>query len=264
MVVAAVATGCAAGEDLTVTPGEAEDNIGKADGSDEIRAELKLTIDPDDIWRARSRLALWNDASEERSIWFYDTWWLEGLDAGVVLRARKIDDDDDDSTIKLRPLGAEDVDPRWFAVDGFKCEVDRVLDRDTPSCSLTATQDDGEIDDVGDGDREIDKLFSDEQEQLLAEYGPTVDWGGLVALGPISARVWTIRTDALPEKVTAELWYMPDGAQVLEMSMKVPVADADGGMTELADWVDDRDLRLAKEQETKTRRALELLTGLAP
>jgi len=69
--------------------------------------------------------------------------------------------------------------------------------------------------------------------------------------------VWTIRTDALPEKATAELWYMPDGGQVLELSMKVAVDDADDAMTELVTFVDGRGLGLDTEQESKTRRALE-------
>lgn len=70
------------------------------------------------------------------------------FEAGVVLRARKITGDDDDSTVKLRPLARDEIDPSWLDVDGMKCEIDRLLDRETPSCSLTVVQDAGEIDDV--------------------------------------------------------------------------------------------------------------------
>jgi hypothetical protein len=260
LVTGAVATACAPGEELSVGPGEPEDTIGKADGSDEVRAEVKLTIDPSSIRRARSRLALYNADSEERGISFYDSWALAGLDAGLILRAREIRGDDDDSTVKLRPLAAEDVDASWFDVEGFKCEIDHLVAGETPTCSLTVVQDEDEIDDVADGVRGIDKLFSAEQEQLLAEYGPGLGWDDLVALGPIEARVWTVATDALPAKLTAELWYMPDGTQVLEVSMKVPVDEADDGEAELSDWLAGRGLALATEQETKTRRALESLT----
>ena len=261
MVTAVVATGCAPGEELTVGPGEPEDTTGKADGSDEVRAEVKLTIAPAHIRRARSRLRLDNAASEERSIWFYDTWSLDGLDAGLILRARDIRGDDDDSTVKLRPLAADEVDASWFDVEGFKCEIDRLVAAETPTCSLTVVQDESEIEEVGAGERTIDKLFSAEQEQLLAEYGPGLGWEELVPLGPIDARTWTVSSNALSAKVTAELWYMPDDSQVLEVSMKVPVDDAEDGQAELAEWLADRGLDLATEQETKTRRALESLTG---
>jgi hypothetical protein len=260
----AVASGCIAEREIDVDVGPGEDNDddllgGKADGDDRPRVELKVTIDPAMIRRARSRLALRNDRSESRDIWFYDTSALALFDAGVVLRARKIIGDDDDSTVKLRPLERDDIDPRWLAVDGMKCEIDRLVDRETPSCSLTVAQDAGEIDDVADGQRDIDKLFSPEQEELLAEHGPAVPWSELSPLGPIPARVWTLRTSALPAKLGAELWYLPDGNQVLELSLKVPVDDGDDAMDALLALCDDLDLPLATDQETKTRRALELL-----
>ncbi len=257
-----MATGCAVDPaPIEVTPGEPDDAGGKADADDGPRAELKVSIDPAQIRRARSRLGLRNDAAETRRIWFYDTPWLELFDGGAILRGREIDGDDDDSTVKLRPLDAAALGAGWLAKDGFKCEVDRSIDRATPSCSLTVAQGDDEIDDVGDGDRAIDKLFSDDQERLLEEHGPAVWWDDLVALGPVPARVWTLRTDALPAKVTAELWYLPDGAQVLELSMKVPVDDGDDGLDALLGWIDDVGLALDDDQESKTRRALELLVA---
>jgi hypothetical protein len=73
--------------------------------------------------------------------------------------------------------------------------------------------------------------------------------------------VWTLRTSALPAKLGAELWYLPDGSQVLELSMKVPVVDGDDGMSSLLSLCDDLGLPLSTEQETKTRRALELLAS---
>lgn len=262
-----VATGCAAEPAFDAGPGEDDDDDrlgGKADGDGGPRVELKVTIDPAHILRARSRLSLRNAASEQRRIWFYDTLALDLFETGAVLRAREIVGDDDDSTIKLRPLARTDLDPSWLELEGFKCELDRLPDRETPSCSLTVAQDAGEIDDVGDGDRAIDKLFSADQEALLEAYGPAVEWDELWPLGPIAARVWTLRSDALPAKLTAELWYLPDATQVLEVSMKVPVADGDDGMVSLLELMGELDLAVATEQETKTLRALEQLVGTAP
>jgi len=253
--VAAVVAGCAGDASLVVEPGES-DGGGKAD-SDEPRAELKITIEPTQIARARSRLSLRNDKSQTRRIYFYDTPSLVLLDSGTILRAREIDGEDDDSTVKLRPFTIDQLGGSFQGLDGLKCEVDRTTEHASSACSLKVAQDEGEIADVADGLRDIDKLFSSEQEDLFATYGPSIGWDELYIFGPIPARVWTIRTSALPEKLTAELWYLPDSTQMLELSMKVDVDDADDAMDELLDFVDARGLDLADEQESKTRRALE-------
>lgn len=245
---------------LEVGPGEADDGGGKADAASG-RAELKITIDPGYIQRARSRLSLVNAQSQERLIWFYDTPSLELFEAGVILRAREIDGDADDSTVKLRPFELDDLEPQFRVLDGLKCELDRLPAAATPSCSLKVEQDKGEIAEVGRGDRAIDKLFSSEQEALFAAYGPPLAISTLAPLGPIRARVWTLATSALMDDVTAELWYMPDGSQTLELSMKVDDGDAELGMAELIDFVEDRGLALDTEQESKTRRALEALAA---
>ncbi|HEY5928036.1 MAG TPA: hypothetical protein VIV11_40395 [Kofleriaceae bacterium] len=243
---------------LEVGPGEADDGGGKADGA-EARAELKVTLEPTDIRRARYRLSLLNDQSQQRSIWFFDTPALTLLDAGLILRAREIDGEEDDSTVKLRPFTLDDLSEEFRVLDDMKCELDRLPDTATPSCSLKIDQDEGEIASVARGERTLDKLYSSEQEALFAAYGPAIGLDELATLGPIRARVWTLRSDELPEKVTAELWYLADGSQTLELSMKVDAADQDDGMADLLDFVEDRGLHLDKEQESKTRRALELL-----
>lgn len=254
LIVVIATVGCA-GEDLIVEPGETVDG-GKAD-SDGPRAELKVTIDSAQIARARSRLSLRNDKSQTRRIWFYDTASLELLDAGVILRAREIDGEADDSTVKLRPFTEDDLASRFVGLDDLKCEVDRSVASESTACSLKATQDDGEITEVAAGSRELDKLFSSEQEDMFATYGPAIGFADLMLLGPIPARVWTVKSSALPDKLTAELWYLPNSTQVLELSLKVPVDEADDAMDDLLDFVTGRGLDLADEQESKTRRALE-------
>jgi len=247
---------------LEVGPGETDDGNGKADSA-ATRAELKASISPSDIRRARYRLALLNARSQERGVWFYDTLALELFDAGTILRGREIEGDDDDSTVKLRPFTRDQLAPQFRALDDLKCEIDRLPDTETPSCSLKIKQDEGEIAAVGRGTHAIDQLFSSEQEAMFAAYGPAIPLVALRALGPIHVRVWTLRSEELPEKLTAELWYMPDGAQTLELSMKVDTDDADSGMAKLLHFIDDRGLTLDKEQESKTRRALEALVATA-
>jgi len=245
---------------VIVGPGEPDEVGGKADG-DSIKTELKVTVDEGHIRRARRRLGLSNAKSETRWIWFYDTPALDMYAAGVILRAREIDGDDDDSTVKLRPFELDQLEPRFRTLDDLKCEIDRDPDGEAMSCSLKNDVDEGQIADVGDHLRQVRTLFSSDQEDLLATHGPGLTPTACDRLGPIFARVWTMETDELPKKATAELWYMPDGSQVLELSMKVAATDADDGMTALLEFVSDRELDLATAQDSKTKRALMSLTG---
>jgi hypothetical protein len=248
---------------LDVRPGEADDDeeAGKADGASSQKAELKVVIDSAQIRRARSRLSLLNAQSETRRIWFYDSPTLALFDAGVILRAREIDGDEDDSTVKLRPFEMSQLATRFRTLDDLKCEIDRDPDSESTACSLKSEVGEQHIADVGDHLRQVRGLFSAEQEDLLATHGPGLTPTDCERLGPIAARVWTIETDALPKKLTAELWYMPDGGQVLELSMKVDAAKADEGMDDLLEFVDDRGLDLDAVQGSKTKRALDALVG---
>ncbi len=222
------------------------------------RVELKVTLRPDQIEAARAALGLDDGDGEQREVTFYDTPKLDLAEAGVVLRARKIDRDDDDSTVKLRPMESSDVDAEWFQVDGFKCEIDRTGAASVESCSFTVRQDRGEIDDVEDGDRAIDKLFSDEQEDLLAQHASIdVEWDALTVLGPVDALVWEIAIEGLAPALDVELWTLPDGTEILEVSTKVKASAADDTAAALAEALEGLGLDASSAQETKTRAALE-------
>lgn len=244
---------------LVVGPGAIGDEL-KADETGGPRAELKVMVDEDAIDDVREQLGLDEDLAEERAIWFYDTGDLALLDAGAILRARSVHDGDDDSTVKLRPLAADEVDPAWFQDAGFKCEIDASPVSATSSCSYTTDQDEDEIEEAGDGERDLDKLFSSEQEDFLAIHGPYVDWGELTPLGPIDALVWKVESELLPSALTAEHWDLP-GGEMLEVSIKVEASEADERMDELLGWLADHDVPLSPEQESKTRRALEALSA---
>ncbi len=110
--------------------------------------ELKVTIHPEDIEAAIAALGLDEDDAERRYVTYYDTADLALFEAGLVLRARKVVDDDDDSSVKMRPMTSEEawaLIPEYFEEDEFKCEIDRTPSREVSSCSLKAGQDTGEI-----------------------------------------------------------------------------------------------------------------------
>lgn len=254
----------AASEDVSVEPGF-DAPLGKADAASGA-VEIKLSIRPEQIGLAKQKLGLRDSIAADREVWFYDTAELELFDQGVILRGRSKVDDEDDTTVKLRPMAADDVAAEWFALDGFKCEIDRTLDKSVSSCSLTVIQDEGELEDVADGERDIDKLFSTEQEELLAAHAPTeVAWDALLPLGPVKAQVWKVKPKTFGSKLTVELWQLPDSSRLLEVSLRATPDQADDELASLASYLGSRGFDVGGQQETKTRAALEYFAAtLAP
>ena len=69
---------------------------------------------------------------------------------------------------------------------------------------------------------------------------------------------WT--PTAYDRRLTAELWFYPDGSRILELSTKCAPSEAlQVGLGARA-FLEARGLDLSGEQQTKTRTALELFT----
>jgi hypothetical protein len=244
-------------ESIVVEPG-VEEPIGKADQSAPMMVEVKEMIAAGDVERAADALHLSPSKAERREVYFYDTADLELFDAGLILRTRKVIDGADDSTVKMRPLQANEVSKGWFDLEGFKCEIDQTAGKAIPSCSLTIRQDQGEIDEVAQGTRSVDKLYSSEQELFASSYCPVEpDWGGLQVLGPVDALVWKVKSSKLSGPMTAERWELPNGTVILEVSMKAPQSEAAAVQAELERYLGGKGLSIDNDQETKTRAVLQ-------
>jgi len=233
---------------------------GKADLVDG-NVEIKITFQPDEIDAATARFKLKDGSATRREVYFFDTPELTWSDGGLILRARKTFDGPDDSTVKLRPMTAAEIDPGWLDLEGFKCEEDRGGDGAVTSCSLTVAQDQGEVDAVALGERAVEKLFSTEQEDYAAvEFGFS-DWATLAPLGPIAARVWKVRVRSLAPRLTFERWTLPDDTRLLEVSARVPAEDANATQDDLRAYLEERGFDASSQGETKTRAALDYFAG---
>jgi hypothetical protein len=220
--------------------------------------EIKVTIQPDQELRALRSLELNEDTAEIRVIYFYDTVELDLTDAGVVLRARLTKGDADDSTIKIRPVDPARIPPRWSKLDGFKIEADQTGNRIVCSASLTAPQKRDEIDEAAKGKRPVGKLFSKEQSLFLSElYPQQVDFERLQPLGPIRVLCWKTRHKNFPYALTAEEWRLPDGDDLIEVSIKVAPGEAAKAQRAFESHLRTLGLDPAGAQQTKTRTALE-------
>ena len=68
---------------------------------------------------------------------------------------------------------------------------------------------------------------------------------------------WKVQHDGLPYPITAEEWTLPDHRDLLEVSIKVPTAQAAAASAAFDSFLKGLHLQPQGGQETKTRIALE-------
>lgn len=242
-------------------PGGKVDDTEDHDGPPASLVELKLTIDPGSLFDVLRTFEPDRDDLQRRSITFHDTPDLALYEHGVVLRSRKVRGDPDDSTVKIRPIlaaDAYDLVPEHFGAEGFKCELDWTLTREVSSCSYSVVQRRGEIEEVAAGTRELNRLFSTRQESLFDAFAPVgITMADTVPLGPVTTIRFRKEIDELDLRITVELWTMPSGGLLIELSTRVQAEYAEDTYVEFQEWAADAGMDLAAVQGTKTGRVLE-------
>jgi hypothetical protein len=227
-----------------------------------LAVEVKITAQVRDEDKVRQALERTGEKPQHRQVYFYDTPDLTLFDGGVVLRARKIGGDADDSTVKLRPVDPTQLSTAWKETEGFAVEIDMVGDDSICSAKLSTEQRRGEIDEVAAGTREIRKLFSGAQERLIEEHSPAaVTWSDIGVLGPVDVLKWKIDPKGFGEEVVAEQWTLPDGSDLIELSIKVKPQQANDASDAFTEYLEDNGFTTEGEQQTKTRAALTFFTG---
>lgn len=220
--------------------------------------EIKVTVRGDQELKGIRAMELDEDTAEVRVVYFFDMPGLDLFNAGVVLRARLVKGDADDSTVKIRPVEPGRISQAWADTPGFKIEADQTGDRVVSSASLTVVQKRDEIDAVAKGKRPIRKLYSSEQERLLREFSPRpVDLSVLKVLGPIRALRWKTKHDRFPYELSSEEWRLPNGEDLLEVSIKAKPDQAVDARQAFMSHLRELGLDPEGAQETKTRVALE-------
>lgn len=259
-----LALGMASCGPITEQPAGEDEVLGKLDkaGAKATKVELKVTIAKEAIDAALGILALEKKKAERRWITFYDTPDLALYARGLLLRSREVAGDDDDTTVKVRPLEASKVASAWFSVKKFKCEIDRTSSKSVSSCSLTKDVEAGEIDEVACGQRTVKKLFDDDQELFASSYGGAEpEWSALRVLGPTDAWVWELVSPSGLE-LTVELWEQ-GSLRILEASTKEVASKADAVEKQLLADLDLLGLKPSPAGETKTKSVLTYLAAQA-
>jgi hypothetical protein len=224
--------------------------------------ELKLTIH--ESARADAARALGVDPldSQIRQVFFFDTPELALNAAGVVVRARRRQNEQGDTVVKLRPVVPNELAAELRASKSFTVEVDAMPGGFVCSASFKGVADNLAIREAAAGDRPIRKLFSKEQRQFYAAHAPDgVELDALSVLGPIPIIKVKVAPEGFGRRVVGEMWMYPDGSQIVELSTKAQPDEAFQVVAEAKAFLHARGIDLTGEQQTKTKTALEFFSG---
>jgi hypothetical protein len=234
--------------------------IGLMSGSDSV--ELKVTLPEDAHRSAVAALGLDPLESQIRQVFFFDTPDLILNQAGIAVRARRSQGRSGDTVVKLRPVVPQELPEDTRHSASLKVEVDAMPGGYICSASMKGRATNEGVRALVGGKGAIRKLFSKEQRAYYTANAPE----GLVLddlriLGPIFVlKVVTVPAD-LGRKLTAEMWFLPDGSRILELSTKCLPNEAFQVAVETRAHLEGVGLDLSGETQTKTKTALALLAA---
>ena len=220
--------------------------------------ELKLTV-PEETHRSTvASLGMDPLDAQIRQVFFFDTPDLALDQAGVVVRARRIQGKGEDSVVKLRPVVPAELPDDLRLSGGFRVEVDALPGGFVCSGTMKGALRPGNVKSALAGERPFRKLFSKEQRAFYAEHAPeAVGLDDLTVLGPIFVLKLAFTPEGFDRRLVAEMWLYPDGSRVLELSTRCEPSEAFNVAAELRVFLSKHGVDLSGEQQTKTRKALE-------
>jgi hypothetical protein len=231
-------------------------------GSDSV--ELKLTV-PEAHHRSTA-VALGMDPLEAqiRQVFFFDTPDLALNEAGLVVRARRVQGRGDDSVVKLRPVVPESLPDDLRRSPAMVVEVDAMPGGYVCSATLKARLGTSDVQEVVLGKRSIRKLFTKQQRAFYAAHAPDgIGLDDLSVFGPIFVLKLNFMPQGAKRRIVAEVWQYPDGSRILELSTKCMGDEMFQVAAESRAFLARSGVVLSGEQQTKTRAALEYFSKVA-
>jgi hypothetical protein len=190
-----------------------------------------------------------------RKVYFYDTPGRDLYKQGLVLRGRVTDGDDDDSTVKIRPVSLRRIPAGWKKA-GVRIELDVVGAEQIRSAKLDSTPKRGRIE-----RGRLSKLFSEEQRALVKRRANGTKLGDLAVFGPVDARKWEIPPAHFPHELAVEEWSLPDGTRFFELSFKVEPDEAAKAKREFDELLDYLKIGRKGDPDPKTPKVLEFFAA---
>jgi hypothetical protein len=240
----------------TLSDEDVAELIALTKGADSV--ELKLTVPVSERTSGAAALGVDPLESQIRQVYFFDTPDLKLYHAGVVVRARRVQQKGDDTVVKLRPVVPNELPAELRSSANFGVEVDAMPGGYVCSGSMKRALEKSHVRETVAGKRPLRKLFSKEQRALYAAHAPEgLELDDLSTLGP----VFVLKLKWVPEgydrKLVAELWLYPDNSMIIELSTKCAPSEAFQVAAETRAFLTQRNIDLTGEQETKTKKALE-------
>jgi hypothetical protein len=228
-------------------------------GADSV--ELKLTVPESDQRSTVEALGMDPIEAQIRQVFFFDTPDLTLNQAGVVVRARRVQRKGDDAVVKLRPVVPAELPAKLRRSPAFGVEVDAMPGGYVCSGSLKHALDPGAVKQTLADGRPLRKLFSKEQRAFFAAHAPEhVELDSLAVLGPIFVLKLKFSPAGFARKLVAEMWLYPDDSRILELSTKCLPDEAFQTAAEARAFLAERGVDMSSEPQTKTRRALEFFS----
>src|SRR5262249_13467425 len=151
-----------------------------------------------------------------RQIFFFDTPDLRLNEAGIAVRARRIQGRTGDSVVKLRPVVPDNLPESIRHSASVNVEVDAMPGGYVCSAAMKGKVANDEVREAVHGKRPLRKIFSKEQRAFLAEHADGLGFEDLSILGPVFVlKLVTVPRD-YGRRLVAELWLLPDGSRILE------------------------------------------------
>jgi hypothetical protein len=224
--------------------------------------ELKLSVPATGHSATIKSIGLDPVEAQPRQAFFFDTPDLALYQAGVVVRARRIQGGDADTVIKLRPVDPSTIDPELRRSAAFKVEVDVMPGGFVCSASFKGVCSGEEVLDVTSGAMRLRKLFSKEQRAFYDAHAPAgITMDQLVVLGPTFLLKAKYQPQDFDRPITVEMWLYPDGSRILEISTKCLPKEAFQSGAEFKAYLAGRGVALGADQAPKTKTALEFFSA---
>jgi hypothetical protein len=161
--------------------------------------EVKVLLLPAETQAAVAMLGAERETAEQ--VYFFDTDALDLLARGVIVRLRR--GAQNDLTVKVRPLNAHKFSATSPETKGFKCELDRIGDVESPSYSISYQLEGDPLPRTG---VDVSKLLNAAQMGLLNDAQIPVDWARVHRLTAITSTTWQIPAQFALGKLSIELW----------------------------------------------------------
>ena len=224
--------------------------------------ELKLTVPEGAQRSALAALGVDPLDAQIRQVFFFDTPELSLNEAGVVLRARRVQGRDADTVVKLRPVVPGDVSAELRSTPEFGVEVDAMPGGYVCSASLKGSLSGNAVRRSVSGDKPLSKMYSKEQRRFFAARAPsglTID--DLSILGPIFVLKLKLPKKTFSRRIVVEMWLYPDGSRILELSTKCRPDEGMDVALEVRQFLEGKGIDLSGQQQTKTKAALEFFSA---